>query len=221
MKDLLALLSSTTEAVCAVDRDGRIAFWNDAATTLLGHQAPEVLGRFCCDVMAGRDAAGNRVCNPHCELRMAALRQDRIPTCDVVVSTKDGRELWVNVSTIVVPSRWQDLAVLVHLFRDVSREKEAQHFIQQLLSHLAKVYRSSPGPASPPRPTRAPTPMPLTPREQEVLRCLAGGAATTTIAETLGISPPTVRKHLTNIFTKLDVRSRLEAVTFALRNGLV
>jgi PAS domain S-box-containing protein len=221
MKDLLSLLSNTTDAVFAVDRDGRIAFWNDAATTLLGHQAPDVLGRFCFDVIASRDASGTLVCKAHCHSRIAALRQERVPTRDVVVSTQDGRELWLNVSTIVVPSRWQDLAVLVHLFRDVSREKEAQHFIQQLLSHLPKVHMSSPGTASPTRPTSALSPKDLTDREQEVLRFLAWGASTTTIAEKLCISPPTVRKHINNIFTKLDVRSRLEAVTLAMRNGLV
>lgn len=60
----------------------------------------------------------------------------------------------------------------------------------------------------------------LTPRELEVLRLLVAGARSTGIARNLGISPHTVRSHLQNIFAKLGTRSRLEAVSIGLREGL-
>lgn len=139
MKDVFALLSNTTDGVFAVDRDGQIVFWNDAAATLLGYEDHEVQGRFCFEVIAGRDASGTPVCQAHCRNRMRALRQELVPTHDMVVRTKAGREIWVNVSTLVVPSQWQDLIVSVHLFRDVSREEEFKQFIGQLLSTVAKL----------------------------------------------------------------------------------
>jgi two-component system, NarL family, nitrate/nitrite response regulator NarL len=61
----------------------------------------------------------------------------------------------------------------------------------------------------------------LTPKELEVLRLLAEGANSSEIARTLTISPNTVRTHVQSILAKLQVHSRLEAVAFAARNGLV
>ena len=52
----------------------------------------------------------------------------------------------------------------------------------------------------------------LTPREQEILALLATGFRTKEIADSLGISPATVQCHLTNVYEKLHVRSRSEAV---------
>jgi DNA-binding NarL/FixJ family response regulator len=62
---------------------------------------------------------------------------------------------------------------------------------------------------------------PLTPREHEVLGHLAKGSSVPDISETLHIAPLTVRTHIRNLLAKLDVHSRLEAVSFALRNGLI
>jgi two-component system nitrate/nitrite response regulator NarL len=53
----------------------------------------------------------------------------------------------------------------------------------------------------------------LTPREREVLARLATGARTRAIATDLGIAEPTVKRHLTNIYRKLGVSNRVEAVT--------
>jgi DNA-binding CsgD family transcriptional regulator len=52
----------------------------------------------------------------------------------------------------------------------------------------------------------------LTPRQWEVLRQVATGAGNTQIARTLGLTEATVRKHLENVFLRLGVQSRTEAV---------
>jgi DNA-binding NarL/FixJ family response regulator len=61
----------------------------------------------------------------------------------------------------------------------------------------------------------------LTSREREILGILASGATTEQIAATLVISQHTVRTHVQAILQKLVVHSRLEAVAFAVRHGLV
>ncbi len=61
----------------------------------------------------------------------------------------------------------------------------------------------------------------LTPRELEVLTLLTRGTTSHDIADTLSISPNTVRTHVQGILAKLGVHSRLEAAAFAIRNGLV
>jgi two-component system response regulator DegU len=59
----------------------------------------------------------------------------------------------------------------------------------------------------------------LTEREQEVLELLAEGKTNKEIAESLIISDRTVQTHLSNIFSKMDVSSRTEAVLEAIRRG--
>lgn len=60
----------------------------------------------------------------------------------------------------------------------------------------------------------------LTAREMDVLRRLVGGASNADIADALAVSPNTIRTHVQNLFNKLDVHSRLEAVTVARDAGL-
>jgi len=61
----------------------------------------------------------------------------------------------------------------------------------------------------------------LTPREREVLICLAHGYSNRKIATELVISEPTVRTHITSILTKLQLADRTQAALFALQQGLV
>lgn len=62
---------------------------------------------------------------------------------------------------------------------------------------------------------------PLTGREQAVLQLLASGRSNKEMAAALYISETTVKSHLRNIFTKLNVLSRTEAIATALRRGLI
>jgi DNA-binding NarL/FixJ family response regulator len=61
----------------------------------------------------------------------------------------------------------------------------------------------------------------LTAREVEVLRLLATGASNREIADMLVISEHTARRHLQNIFAKIDVSSRAAATAYAYEHGLV
>jgi DNA-binding NarL/FixJ family response regulator len=61
----------------------------------------------------------------------------------------------------------------------------------------------------------------LSEREIEILRLVAAGKANKEIARQLSISDETVKGHLKSVFTKLDVRDRTEAVTVALKRGVI
>ncbi len=62
---------------------------------------------------------------------------------------------------------------------------------------------------------------PLTERERDVLKLLSRGEANKQIADLLAISENTVKTHLRSILAKLQVRDRTEAVTVALRRGII
>jgi DNA-binding NarL/FixJ family response regulator len=80
---------------------------------------------------------------------------------------------------------------------------------RKLMAHLT-------GPPSPDQPVET-----LTPREHEVLERVAQGLTNRAIGLQLGISNRTVQGHLANVYAKLQVNSRTEAVTKALQLGLI
>ena len=61
----------------------------------------------------------------------------------------------------------------------------------------------------------------LSGRELEVLQLMASGAPNKQIASSLFISESTVKTHVANIFQKLDVKDRTEAVTHAMQRGII
>jgi DNA-binding NarL/FixJ family response regulator len=85
---------------------------------------------------------------------------------------------------------------------------------------------SAPGASGPTTVTRTEKPATplieeLTPRELEVLRLITDGLRNWEIAERLVISEKTVGNHISNIFAKLQVADRSQAIVRALRDGLV
>ncbi len=60
----------------------------------------------------------------------------------------------------------------------------------------------------------------LTPREKEILRLVATGASNKQIADQLVLSVSTIKNHIRNIFRKLHLKNRREAVAYARRHGL-
>jgi DNA-binding NarL/FixJ family response regulator len=64
-------------------------------------------------------------------------------------------------------------------------------------------------------------PDPLTDRETEILRLMAGGYSNKEIANSLGVAEGTVKNHVSNILSKMGVRDRTRAVLKAFEMGLV
>ena len=62
---------------------------------------------------------------------------------------------------------------------------------------------------------------PISPRELEVLSLMAAGKRNKEIGSELSIAEDTVKMHVRNIFSKLQVNDRTEAVTIALRRGII
>ena len=92
---------------------------------------------------------------------------------------------------------------------------------RRLAMQLIQHYRTAPTGGAGLRPVRSR----LTDREWEVLDILATGATTDEIARNLVLSPETVRSHLKNLYRKLEVNTREDAVQAASRlrslSGLV
>jgi two-component system nitrate/nitrite response regulator NarL len=61
----------------------------------------------------------------------------------------------------------------------------------------------------------------LTPREREVLALLVHGEGTTSMARSMGVQLSTIRTYIDSVLIKLGVHSRLEAVAYAVREGII
>lgn len=92
--------------------------------------------------------------------------------------------------------------------------------IQPRLARLLLKHFDAPGAAVPDRPRSTGGPA-LSPREIEILAVIGKGLTNAEAAGVLGISRSTIRTHLENIYSKLDVSNRLEAVTEGLRQGWI
>jgi len=84
-----------------------------------------------------------------------------------------------------------------------------------------RLLRGSGAPPAPDDFAHLPTPEPLTPRETEILRLLAGGFTKREIAEALFLAEGTVKNHISTVLAKLGVRDRTRAVLRALHLGLL
>ena len=201
-------LARAGDGVFAV-RDGRIVLWNRAAEKILGYAAREVVSRPCCDVFVGHDDRGNRLCYQGCHVMTLVKLGEAIQSFDMKTRTKTGHPVWLNVSILAVPDDTPGTTVTVHLFRDVTATKELLTLVHERLAATAD------------RDNGVDTTSVLSRRELEVLRLLAAGLNTKSAAERLHVSPATIRNHVQNLFGKLGVHSRLEAVAYASRHRLL
>jgi NarL family two-component system response regulator LiaR len=151
-----------------------------------------------------------------------------MPGMDGVSATRAIRQQFPTVQVIALTSFKEgelirnalEAGAIGYLLKDVSTEElaraiRAAHGGRATLSpDVAQVIVSAS--RQPPKPG-----LDLTKRERAVLALLVEGLNNTQIAAKLTVSPSTVKSHVSNILSKLGVSSRTEAVTLALRQGLV
>ena len=200
-------LAAAGDGAFAVGPEGRVLLWNRAAEHILGWRAAEVAEKPCCEVFKGVDGNGNRLCYQGCHVMTLVRQGEPIQHFEMETHTKTGKSVWLDISILDVPAVNGGRAMTVHLFRDVTSTKRLLQVVRDSL-------------ALPPSPNGNDT-LPLTRREVEILRLMAGGANTKVLAERLHVSPATIRNHAQNIFAKLNVHSRLEAVAWANRHRLI
>lgn len=205
-RGLEQILARSGDGVFAVGPEGRVVLWNRAAEKILGWSARDVMGRPCCDVFVGVDDHGNRLCYKGCHVMSLVKLGEPVQHFDMQTRTKAGRPVWLDISILEAPSSGPGGALAIHLFRDVTTTRELLRLVHERLQ----------APSAPPGEATM-----LTRRELEVLRLMAGGANTKALAERLHVSPATIRNHAQNIFTKLGVHSRLEAVAYATQHRLL
>src|SRR5262249_24468788 len=204
--DLRAALAEASDGALVGDANLRIVLWNQAATSITGYTASEVLGRACCALFAGRDDGSPASCNV---MPVATPAEAPLRTFDVSTTTKVGHPLWLHLTVFPVRVR-PDTAFLVHLCHDVPTPRRL----------VAWVFERQADPGHW-RAGGARDHGPLTGREREVLHLMAQGLTTAALGNQLHISRATARNHVQNILAKLAAPNRSQAVACASRHGLL
>ena len=193
----------TSEAAFAVDRNGQIVAWNQAAKRTFGYTKSRALGQRCWELLSGRDIFGNQSCCEGCPVRAAAFTNEPINRFQIDFKTASQERKRFTVSTLMLfngPGK----EVFVHLCRPKSGVSESA-IPKHAANHSCANYQHKP----------------LTPRETEVLTLLHKGMTVMEIADVLTVSPSTVRNHTQHILSKLDVHSRFEAVAIGRSLNLI
>jgi PAS domain S-box-containing protein len=203
---LTQVLARAADGAFAIGPAGSVVLWNRAAERILGWSAKEVLGRPCCEVLVGSDVNGNRLCYQGCHVMSLVEQGEAVQHFEMQTRAKTGKSVWLDISILEAPAANGGRSMTVHLFRDVTATKALLDLVGKRVGPLAT---SNGEEASL-----------LTRRELEILQLMASGANTKVLAERLHVSRATIRNHAQNIFAKLGVHSRLEAVAYATQRHL-
>jgi DNA-binding NarL/FixJ family response regulator len=164
-----------------------------------------------------------------------ALLDLRMPRVDGVEATRRLQEQALGVEVVVLTTYADDESVMAalragargYLTKDASSEEIERAIrdaasgrtrldpaVQERLVELVTA-AGTPAAATAPPPGGA-----LTERETEVVTLMAQGLSNREIASRLFVTEATVKTHVNNVFTKLDVSDRASAVAWAFRTGL-
>ncbi len=179
--------------------------------------------------LAGEAESGEEAIQLCSEVKPDVILMDMVlPVMDGAAATRVIRKRYPKVQVIALTSfkdkniikNALEAGAIGYLLKDVSAAElalaiRAAHAGRATLSQdVAQVIVQTAG--QPPEPG-----LDLTEREREVLALMVEGLNNTQIAGRLTVSPSTIKSHVSNILSKLGVSSRTEAVTLALRHGLV
>jgi PAS domain S-box-containing protein len=210
MNKLGEVFEQSTDAVFGIDATGMIRFVNSTFEELLGYSHNQLCGSQCAKVLCGTDILGKAFCGTHCPIPKTVTTRPSISDFDLVIKRADGDKVLVNIGANYIPQQSREDAGLVDVFFTIRRVNPLR-----MLQRLA----TAPAEASDTASTQGR--IRLTSRETEILGLATRGMKTTQIAHHLSVSTQTIRSHFKNIYPKLGVNSRVEAVIVAMQYKLL
>jgi DNA-binding NarL/FixJ family response regulator len=127
---------------------------------------------------------------------LATARAVEAGAAGVIHKTRPVSEIMDAIRRVHAGESLLSVRETMEMLRFITRQREQQRTVQATIARL-------------------------TPREREVLQSLAAGLSDYEIAHQLHVSHETVRTHMVNVLHKLEVDSRLKALVFAVKHGLV
>lgn len=222
----LSKLGQSPDAVYVVNDAQRIVCWNAGAQELLGYSEDEVLNQACYRIIAGK-VRGKSWCHAGCAVQRSAKRGMCLQNIEMQTQTRSGDRVWLNTSIFTLKRKNRQFTI--HLLRDMTIEEHTKELVENFLDRL-RTYGLTNGkrkgcsgasPGDQFSTLNPPTVAHLTRREIEVLKLLAEGLSSKALAQRLGVSPFTVRRHVETILLKTGLHTQAQAVAYAYRSGLL
>lgn len=202
--------------------DGRFIDINESFESLTGYSREETVGK--------TDRALAMWASEDDQARMTAALQESVSyhELELHIRTKEGETLSILASAEAV--NVDNTPCLLHMFYDITErkqnEEEMLQAINEVMQDAAWFSRSLMEKLAQARVKRAGNTdhrngvAKLTKREKQVLEHMARGRSNAFIAAELGLAEQTIRNYITNLYEKIDVHSRAEAVVWARERGL-
>jgi len=217
--DASTIVERSTTAAIATDAEDRVIGINDAARSLFGYDnSGKVIGLDFAKVFQPRDVFGNPLGYDYSLIFQMLESGQPFKNFECQLRKACGDYQRADVSVVVVLGPCPDKYELVHVLWPRERRRQADEVISRLLNIAehpevtgigVKLRQAGNGKSL------------LTDRQQEILLLVAGGKCSGDVAKALNISPETVRNHMRNILSRLDVHSRAEAVSVAYQRRLI
>ena len=203
------MFEQSTDAVFGIDGNGVIRFANRSFQQLMGYSDKQLCGSQCADILCGTELCGQAFCGPHCPIPKTVEGQPAISDFDLVVRRADGDSLLVNIGAGYISPRLRENNDQIEVFFSMRQVHPRRMIERMAMAPIEKRTRQDSIGYNQ-----------LSAREKQVLGLTAEGMTTRQIASHLSISTLTVRTHFKNIYPKLGVNSRTEAVIVAMQHRL-
>lgn len=217
LQEVRNLVESTADPAFAVDDTGVIIAWNAALTELLGITREQAQGKLCREILQGADECGP-LCGEDCVVRQAVRREIPVKNFDIQIATPKGKR-WCNISVLQAKSPRSVYPYALHIIRSVDLQKKLELTVRDFLVH--EINSTEKGQELIPSTRSAAGLTELTAREKQILKLLATGSTSASLAKQLHISRTTVNNHIQHILRKLNCHTRLEAIRRAEHAGLI
>jgi len=199
-----SLVGRALDGLCVglvtTNAQGRVTWLNRVAQRVLGLDSETSQGRSLASLLQDPKLA---------EFWREALAGEETVTCDVALTVPTSAHLKANATTSLdAEGRLIGRALM---FCDVTAERTVQLELSAAATErLLNITGAGPEGGAPAK---------LTPQENRVLRLVGEGLSNRQIAERMNVAPSTVRSHLKHLYAKLGIRSRSEAISYALRSA--
>lgn len=216
--ELVNLVESTGDAAFATTAAGVVVAWNRWAEEMFGVAAKAADGSHCSEILCGTDERG-AICSENCIVRQSIADRRQICNYDLEVRTQHGRQ-WCNISVLLADISHSTAPHSLHVIRWLGVGKRLEMLVRDFLVRETALSAGEVKALTAASRSAARSVM-LTNREREVLRLLAAGTTTGSMALELRISRATVNNHVQRILEKLNAGTRLAAVRRAEHAGLI
>ncbi len=131
------LNSSSSISIVSTDLEGKVLFWNKGSENIFGYKAEEIVGRQNIDILYYDDET-KKVAN---EIRSLIFENKRGTSIDIKEVTKDGRELWMNLTLTIRFDEENNVIGALGIGKDISERKRAEEELEKHREHLEEMVK--------------------------------------------------------------------------------